>query len=241
MARQAIEDGANLNDYVKWGGCYFSPIHMAVDCRSFKIIELLLESGVDINSRSNGGISALHFTAGGDDIEMVEFLISKGAEVNCFDWDSEEAPLRKTTNARVAEKLILNNADINVRNISGQSPLHLKVNDDTDVARKLLELGADPNAQDGFERSPLHTCCNQNGAALLLEFGADLNVTDFNNLTPLQYLELNPGFNRREVIEVIKVYQANVVNKVIFDALHVGAQSSRYSKDCMGKPHHRRM
>lgn len=68
-------------------------------------IERMLERGVDINSRQRCGITALHVAASGGGIEMVKFLVERGAKLNERDCRGE-TPLgtAKRTRSYTREK-----------------------------------------------------------------------------------------------------------------------------------------
>ena len=89
--------------------------------------------------------------------------------------------------------LLLNGANPNARNASGQTPLHQAAS--VHPARKettaaLLAAGADPNIQDGIGMTPLHTAAELNNLALidpLLNTGANLTLKDHRNREPVDF------------------------------------------------------
>jgi len=77
-------------------------------------------------------------------------------------------------------KLLLDSGiDVNVRNENRDTPLHLAANMEwVEGARLLLDAGADVNAIDGLGMAPLHWSHNVALCQLLIEHGADLEITD---------------------------------------------------------------
>ena len=57
-------------------------IHLASAAGDVNQVQLLISSGVDINSRDSSGNTPLHLAARRGHKEIVEILLDKGAEVN---------------------------------------------------------------------------------------------------------------------------------------------------------------
>src|SRR3989338_3167952 len=76
-----------------------------------------------------------------------------------------------------SERLIATGADVNAKDVSGLSPLHMAaVNGHKDVVELLLAKGADVNAKDGNGLNPLHTAAvngQKDIVELLIAKGAD--------------------------------------------------------------------
>ncbi len=60
----------------------FTPLMIAVETQHVAIINLLLESGAQVNLTSANGRSALHFAASKGDLRIVRTLVQYGADVN---------------------------------------------------------------------------------------------------------------------------------------------------------------
>ncbi len=136
-----------------------------------KEAQVILDSGADINNDFLPPIQQVcEFGNHGfnKDIAMIEFLVSKGADIN---------------KGRYAHE---------TRGKCGFTPLMTAIrHEKTDVVRKLLELGADVNRSDEQWNSAIfwamkRTSNNYELIKLLVEHGADLNVRDvYNHTTPL--------------------------------------------------------
>ncbi|CAG2250680.1 Putative ankyrin repeat protein MM_0045 [Mytilus edulis] len=94
---------------------------------------------------------------------LVKLLISQGANVNISDTDEKEA-------------------DVNLSNIVGESPLILECyKDNSDIIRLLIEKGADVNVSNKDGETPLILACNKDNTdiiRLLIEKGANVNVSN---------------------------------------------------------------
>ncbi|CAG2216104.1 ANK [Mytilus edulis] len=80
----------------------------------------------------------------------------------------------------------IDNADINIQDKSGCTPLHLASN--SAVAKVLLDYNANINSVDAFGRSPVYLACSTNQEkvlALLIEKNAEINQKTKTGLRPL--------------------------------------------------------
>ena len=95
------------------------------------------------------------------------------------------------TNPGLAALLLDGGTDVNVKNFSGQTPLHVAVqhSSDSNIPTLLLDRGADVNAKGGLASdTPLHLAAgnaNSEVVALLLDRGADVNAKDYSSQSPL--------------------------------------------------------
>ena len=117
---------------------------------------------------------------------------SRGLDGTCDDWDSERF-LSWVTADSIAGCLEAG-WEVNVRNVSGQTPLHVMVQGGRPMAvPMLLEAGAEVNARDREGRTPLHLALQTYQSrspflvAWLLEAGAEVDARDDAGRTPLHY------------------------------------------------------
>lgn len=142
--------------------------------------ELLIKHGAKVDAKEKwGGQTALMWASARRHPEMMQFLISKGADVNAQSIDRDYqrhvtaegrpknldsggfTPLLYAAreNCMACVKVLLDNkADINLPDPDGVSPLLLAImNANWDLAKQLIEAGADIDEWDMFGEAPLYT------------------------------------------------------------------------------------
>jgi ankyrin repeat protein len=146
--------------------------------------KLLVDRGAKVDARENfGGQTPLMWASARRHPEMMQFLISKGANVNAASINRDYqrhvtaegrpksldsggfTPLLYAAreNCMACVKVLLDNkADINLPDPDGVSPLLLAImNSNWDLAKQLIEAGADINQWDMYGEAPLFTSIGQ--------------------------------------------------------------------------------
>jgi len=148
----------------------------------YKITEILLAHGADINAVDINGETALHKICEQSEFELAQYLLSKGANPN-----------------------IGTKGDKNNR---GRTPLHLVSQRGQDqIAKLLIQHGAIINSVVGNGRTPLHYASNMGHLAvvtLLLENGADYNAREYNTKRTALYWAMKKKF--KAVVDKIEEY-----------------------------------
>lgn len=80
-ARLLIEHGADVDVRSSGSIARVPPLGTAAFVRSVPIARLLLDAGADVDGRGDGGFTALHSAAMNGDVELVELLLERGADV----------------------------------------------------------------------------------------------------------------------------------------------------------------
>ena len=129
-----------------------------------------LDRGGDINAENEQGETLLHMAAKYGQMEIVQFLINRGADVNAgtgvgeFSW----VPVGKTPlmmvsvegHVKIAKLLIERGADVNAKTNRGDTALMYAVTlKHIEIAKLLIERGADVNAH------------NNHGSTALMDVG----------------------------------------------------------------------
>jgi ankyrin repeat protein len=162
---------------------------------------LLLEHGADRTRRDRGGSTPLENAARARHASTMEILIAPGAA------DSGvllvQAAIKNQTD--IADLLLAKGVDVNARDQSGATSLHLAaLKGYTGLAKLLLEHGAEVNARDGDGATPLHNAAvsgYRELAALLLDHGADREARDTESgATPLYQAA---SWGRTPVVELL--------------------------------------
>ena len=129
-----------------WQGRYI--IHDVVSDGNVAVASVLAEFGADLSVRLDGQ-SLLQVAVQDGRLEMIRWLISKGANVN------ERIDCKDCEHA-------------------GRTPLHLA----GEASELLLSLGADVRAADASGRTALHVTRSTEKATVLCAYGADVNQRD---------------------------------------------------------------
>ena len=161
---------------------------------SKKMAEKLIALGADVNGiiNSKDETPLYHVKTK----EMAQYLKKKGAKFysneqgEVFTKKHEQTtPLHTCESLEVAQFLIesykLKPQDLNRKNESGQSALHVFMWRGFDIAKLLVNKGADVNCQAKDNRTPLHMCAETELAKLLIKHGANVNAIDNWGRTPL--------------------------------------------------------
>lgn len=173
-----------------------SAINIAASKTSLPMLKLLLASGpdahVNINIRGCYGNTPLYSAAFFRRRENVQFLLSMGADVNAVNDDGKtavHASARYLLKAGVLPLLITAGARLDMKDIDGDTPLHIACcNDVADTVQFLLSAGASVHEVGDQSRSPLHTAVQRHSfgcVSTLLSAGAALDALDDAGKTPL--------------------------------------------------------
>lgn len=153
-------------------------------------VQVCLDAGVDVAARVNDGETALwHAAEFAGNAEVLEVLISAGADPNTQAGVNGEAPLHLVDDAASVRALVAAGADPNARDLWGFTPIHVAGNWET--AQALIIAGADPTARGGAGHRPLHLAAERRdpedpeSVKGLIAAGGDPNARDDNGYTPL--------------------------------------------------------
>ena len=151
-----LENGADPN----------APMHSVVYSHDYQTMSFLLENGADANaSISRDGTTLLHWVAMAD--------VYKGLSA---DLDVDEYLMHRNEKIRQTVMMLLRSgADVNAKNVSGETPLHWAADKGVyEMVTVLLENGADFNAKGNFGKIPLYQAASAN--ANLTRYSSDYKI-----------------------------------------------------------------
>lgn len=138
-----FEKGADLN----YEGNEYHAIHGAASNGHEDVVQVLLDHGADVNSSGSRYLTPLWEAAKNQQLSMMRFLLSKGADVEA-DECGDYAFFRAIIQGHEQVVRILAEAGVNVDGVPGDSEpppiLNAMIHGQGDMVKLLLELGAQP-------------------------------------------------------------------------------------------------
>lgn len=150
--------------------CSQSPLYSAVQKNDLDLARMLIEGGIDIDSRSSSGRTPLFAACLDNHMELIEFLLSNNANVNAVDNNGYTALHRYIQmnsgswrnnhhmGPSIVVKMLINaGANPKISSSNGSTPLHAAAaRGMAKCARLLLEGGADAFARDEGGQTVAH-------------------------------------------------------------------------------------
>lgn len=160
-----------------------------------------------VNVKDKDGRTPLHWACRGVHLEIVRFLVEKGADVNSED-SNKIVPLHSlaTRNSAAAVAVLLDNgADVDFKDYGGNTALHYAaMSDAADAVDILVKAGADLENIEDYGRTPLILCARERGGPktikILLDAGADVSTKDKFGATALH---LASWRGKKEVVDLL--------------------------------------
>ncbi|KAM4542226.1 kinase D-interacting substrate of 220 kDa B isoform 1-T2 [Odontesthes bonariensis] len=162
-----------------------------VEEENLAAVKAHLDKFREVDSRSDNGQTPLMVAGEQGNLEIVQELIRRGANVNLDDVDCWTALISaaKEGHIEVVRELLENNANLEHRDMGGWTALMWSAyKGRTDVAQLLLEKGANPNTTGQYSVYPIIWGAGRGHAEivhLLLLHGAKVNCSDKYGTTPL--------------------------------------------------------
>jgi uncharacterized protein len=157
-------------------------------------VRALLQQRVDVNTPQVDGMTALHWAAYQDDLEIVELLVRAGSNVNASNrYGVTPLSLACTNgNGAMIELLLESRADPNASLPGGETPLMTAARTGSVAAVKaLLSHGASVDAKDDRRGQTALTWAVAEGhadvAQILIQAGADVRTRLASGFTPLLF------------------------------------------------------
>lgn len=194
-----------------------------------------LAKGANVNYISPLGEIPLREATIKNNLELVKFLVSKGADVNLYDdndFSSLMIAARYEKSYDIAKYLIDKGADVNAKTTDKRNTaLTVAIRNNSNpqkIITTLLEHGADVNAKDKYGNTALmHTILDSfnlskqnklNIAKILIDNGANLNIKNNNNDTALTLAQKSDNIDNKEIITLLKGHES--LEKAIQQSKH---------------------
>ncbi|MFO1445102.1 ankyrin repeat domain-containing protein [Bacillus sp. Bva_UNVM-123] len=186
-------------------------LFQAAERKEAKTIRGLIEEGVDINTQDSDGRTAMMIATYNNDVEIVKVLIAAGADVNIQDHIQNNPFLYAGAEGYldILKLTIKAGADPSITNrYGGTALIPASEHGYVDVIKELLtNTDIDVNhVNDPGWTALLEAIILSNGdekqqqtVQLLIDHGADVNIPDSHNVTPLQHAR-GKGFKKIEQV-----------------------------------------
>ena len=165
-------------------------VHYAALRGHVDIVQKLIKSGVDINTRDADNRTPLHWAATSGWVNVAEFLIANGASVNIVQKDGFSALHAATClgHMHMCRYLLAEGSEVNRTDRDGWSPLHMATcYGHPDVVQLFLSSGAKVNQKTRDEETALHIAVDPANLDIIGELigaGARIEERNVNGFTP---------------------------------------------------------
>lgn len=188
-----LENGADVTQ--KGTGCG-TPLQWAARNGQVNAARILLDAGADVcNKGTSSECLPLIDAVGSDQIEMVAFLLSKGANVNAK-ASYNRTPLFIAVcrrNVELASLLLETGAEANIMSNGRTALIASVLNDDVKMTELLLAHGANVNTQSEYHSTPLYIAYRRDNieiGQILLQHGAEPTIkNDDGGKIPQSFIE----------------------------------------------------
>lgn len=161
-----------------------SPIADAAMKGNVEQVKSLIRDGLDVNMAQGDGMTALHWAARKGDVELVDFLVSAGANVAAVTRLGDYTPLLVAMRAGhegAALSLVRAGASVTATTSTGVTPLHFAAQGGSvKVIEAMLAAGADIEAKESASsQTPLMFAASfgrTDAVRYLISRGAEVNV-----------------------------------------------------------------
>ncbi|XP_071115151.1 uncharacterized protein [Haliotis cracherodii] len=200
---------------------------------NINILDLLMKHGANPNATNRWNSTPLHYLCARGHLKGVQMMIPKIEDINKIGHNENtalhEAARHQSDRSQACVQLLIeSNAEINVKNNRGATPLHEAVmSSNGETVKYLLEAGAYPHSEDNSKTSPLMSASLSGSfdiVEVLLNRKADIMKQDVYGYTAL-HLASKAG--HKDVVRILLQRGAdmNMLNKDKKTAFHLACQN----------------
>ncbi len=179
----------------------------------------------DPNFSDSNGVTALHCACRNGNIQVVDYLLSQGAEPDIRSNDGY-TPLMAVSFEGSLDivKLLVNKCPsaVNTADSTGSTPLKIaSYKNHTEIVKYLLSNGARPNIPNYDGNTAILTAAhygNSEVVRILLEAGADLNTTNRNDGSPLVLASL---YGHTDTVKLLLDNKADYQHSMIYHGIPI--------------------
>lgn len=151
----------DININAQFGYYNINCINEAMDHENIDLIDLLLQNGANVNSKTSTKDTILFKALEKKNIDIVKLLLGYGATVNILgqDGDSPLSYAIENCDCQMVDTLLQNGANVNFKNSNNDIPLILAANNpeaNLEIVEILVQYGANLDAQDSDGDTALH-------------------------------------------------------------------------------------
>jgi ankyrin repeat protein len=237
-----VEHGASVDARNQHGE---TPLHLAAERNYSSFVSSLLNLGADVGAQDNNAMTPLHSASRGP-MPVLEFctafqlLLEHGASVDARNKDGRTPLHLAVESGRLTyvSLLLEFGADVDAQDNDGMTSLHLASKDSpsdvadvggrrTMAAQLLLVHGPIVHLWNRNGQTPLHAASQHHLFSivdLLLNFGAEVDAQDDDNMTPLHFAVSTLRHTRSAI--VADDYDVKVIQLLLVHGANVEAQNN---------------
>jgi ankyrin repeat protein len=176
-----------------------------------EVLNLLLDTGVDVNIQDVNGITSLHLASAERNYTVVKMLIENGVDVNTVTSDQRTslhyAASTEYANARSARLLLNAGINVNARDAEGMTALHLASRvRNYEIVEMLVDNGADVTILCNMMKTSLHYAAmskfwNKEVIHFLMSKGVNVAAKDLDGLSASDYASQSGHETNQEEIQ----------------------------------------
>lgn len=180
IVQELLADGWDLNAVSRW---HETPLHRAVIRGYEDVVQILLKHGAEVNATDEIGWTPLHLAALHSYEPIACLVVENGAQVDATTEDLNQTPLHWAAfneNGPLLEFLLGCGADINAKNIYGESALHYAAASNCQsILQQLLANDANLDIETICGETPLSWAAHKNqrqSVETLVKAGARIDL-----------------------------------------------------------------